>query len=243
MKQDLTLPAFVPVRPDVLLKPARTTGTRLAFAMGSLLGIVGLVISVPSVWLLLQPDDALFRPDIYGLAATPSLIFAVVCVFVSHRIISKAQLGWAANTYEALSVLRRSAWRHGIWFDVEVVDSFPRVLISRSQGVIGLAGHDAGTLARSSIIGVALEDISWPGLMTRRQRVISLKLEPSLGCGKIFITAGDGLMPPSHSRLETLFDRLSNFLDQMSQNTGSPPDLQAGPIPPVARNDNASSAA
>jgi hypothetical protein len=227
MTSNATLPTFVPVRPESLVRPARTASARLAHGFSSLLGIAGLALSVPSMWMLVQPDDPLFRPDLYGFAAIPGLIAAVGCVYLSHRIVGRTRQAWIASTYEAVSSLRRSAWLHGILFDIEIADSFPRVLISRSQGVIGLAGHEAAVLPLKSVIGAEMESMGWPGILKRRQPVIGLKLTPSLGCGKILISAGDGLMAPSLTRAEAVHERLRSFLDQMNRDSERP-SLGAG---------------
>jgi hypothetical protein len=206
---------FVPVRPDALLRPAKTAAIRFSYAVASLLGLTGLVLGVPSIWSLLSPDAETFGLEAWRDIDGPAFAGAVLCFILGHRIIARARLSWNTTTQQAIAAMRQTAWKQNIWLDVEIADSFPRILLSRRDRIIALAGHDGIMIPADAVAATETARLPWPGLMRSGQPVLRLKLKPQFGGSDIYVTAGDGITPASPSRVHALKEQLAAFNAEM----------------------------
>jgi hypothetical protein len=111
--------------------------------------------------------------------------------------------------------MRQSAWKQNIWLDVELSDSFPRLLLSRRDRIIALAGHDGVMIPADAVVKIETHRLSWPGLWQRGQTVLRLTLGGQCGGQDIFVTAGDGITPASPSRVHALKEQLLAFEAEM----------------------------
>jgi|GEM_PF-5387303 len=206
---------FVPVRPDAFIRPAKTSAIRFSYAVASLLGLAGLALGVPSIWDLLSTGTAAFGVEALRDFAGPAFAGAVACFIFGHRIIARARLDWNTTTQQAIAAMRQSAWKRSIWLDVEIADSFPRILLSRRDRIIALAGHDGVMIPADAVADVESTRLTWPGLWQRGQPVLRLVLKPQFGGGDIYVTAGDGITPASPSRVHALKEQLAAFDAEM----------------------------
>lgn len=206
---------FVPVRPDALIRPSQTTSIRLQYGFASLVGLFGLALGVPSIWDLLSTGQETFGIEVLREYAGPAFAGAVLCFILGHRIIARARLAWNTTTQQAIAAMRQSAWKQGIWLDVEIADSFPRILLSRRDRIIALAGHDCVMIPADAVTKLETTRLTWPGLWQRGQPVLRLMLKPQFGGSDIYVTAGDGITPASPSRVHALKEQLAAFDAEM----------------------------
>jgi hypothetical protein len=209
--------SFLPVSPEAMVRPATTAMIQWNYGVASFLGLIGLLMGVPSIWNLLYEGPAIVDIPLIRDYSGEFFAAAVACFFFGQRLISRARLKWNTKTQITLAATRQAAWKQNIWLDVEISDSFPRVMISRRDRVIALAGHDSVMIPADSLVGVGLTSTTCPGIINRQQPVVELRLETEAGQSSIYVSAGDGIVMASMARASGLRDQLLAYQAELAK--------------------------